>query len=96
VIDEATVDCYNEEEQHEGFLVMLDEHLACPVRALVVGEDVTVLGFDRDPPGEVVARCRRGRRTYRVNATALEWRGAPPDGAEWIEAYAAWLRGGGG
>jgi len=50
----------------------------------IVGGEVTVLGFDRDPPGEVVARCRRGRRTYRVNATALEWRGAPPDGAEWI------------
>lgn len=95
MIEEATVDCNGEDEQQEAFLVTLEEHLACPVRALVVGEEVTVLGFDRDPPGELVARCRRGRRTYRVNVTALEWPGPPPDGTEWIEAYRVWLRGGG-
>ena len=94
LIEEAIVDCYNEDEQHESFVVMLEEHLTCPVRALVVGHPVTVLGFDRDPPGEIVAKCRTGQRTHRINVTALEWPGAPSKGAEWIEAYAAWLRGG--
>lgn len=94
LVEEAIVDCYTEDEQQGGFLVMLEEHLRCPVRALVVGEDVTVVGFDWDPPGEIVARCRRDRRVHRVNVTALEWPGAPPQGAEWIEAYRAWLRGG--
>jgi len=35
---------------------MIEEHLRCSVRALVVGEDVMVVGFDRDPPGEIMAR----------------------------------------
>lgn len=94
LVEEAIVDCYTEDEQHGSFLVMLEEHLRCPVRALVVGEDVTVVGFDWDQPGEIVARCRRDRRVHRVNVTALEWPGAPPQGAEWIEAYRAWMRGG--
>jgi len=96
LVEEAIVDCDTEEEQHGSFLVMLEEHLRCPVRALVVGEDVTVVGFDRDSPGEIVARCRRDRRVHRANVTALEWSGAPAQGAEWIEAYRAWLRGGPG
>lgn len=95
MIEEATVDCDNEYEQHEGLFVTLEEHLRCPARALVVGEAVTVLRFDREASSEIVALCRRGRRTFRINVTALEWPGAPPPGAEWIEAYRAWLRGGG-
>jgi len=96
MIEEATVDCYNDDEQHEGFLVTLEEHLRCPVRGLVVGEAVTVLRFDREPSSGIVAICRRGRRVFRINLTAVEWPGAPPPGAEWMEAYRAWLRGGGG
>ena len=94
LVEEAIVDCYTEDERHGSFLVMLEEHLRCPVRALVVGEGVTVVGFGWDPPREIVARCRRDRRMHRVNVTALEWPSAPPQGAEWIEAYRAWLRGG--
>jgi hypothetical protein len=95
MIEEATVDCYNDDEQHEGLLVTLEEHLRCPVPALVVGEAVTVLRFDREPSSEIVAICHRGRRAFRINVTALEWPSAPPLGAEWVEAYRAWLRGGG-
>ena len=49
-------DRYTEDEQHGSVLVMIEEHLRCSVRALVVGEDVMVVGFDRDPPGEIMAR----------------------------------------
>lgn len=93
LIEEALVDCYNEEEQHGAFLVTLEDHIACPVRALVVGEEVTLVGFDREGMGEIAAKCRRGDRTYRINVTALEWPGALPPGAEWLEAYRAWLSG---
>ncbi|MHB8512464.1 MAG: calcium-binding protein [Actinomycetota bacterium] len=93
MIEEAIVDCYNEDEQHGGFLVMLEENLACPMSALVVGAEVTVSGFDWNPPGEIVARCRRGDREHMINVTALEWPGSQPSGAEWIQAYRLWLRG---
>jgi len=30
---------------------------------------------------------------YRIDATAIEWAGRPPAGAEWFAAYRAWLTG---
>jgi hypothetical protein len=94
MIEEAIVDCYTEDEQHEAFLVMLEDHIECPVQARVVGEEVTLLGFTReDSFGEILAKCRRGRRIYLINVTALEWPGRPPEGSEWIEAYSAWRKG---
>jgi len=39
------------------------------------------------------AICRRKGRTYRVGVTALEWADRPPVGAEWFDAYRAWLKG---
>jgi hypothetical protein len=34
------VDCHTEDEQHGAFLVMLDDHVACPFKARIVGEDL--------------------------------------------------------
>ncbi|MEX2220737.1 MAG: calcium-binding protein [Candidatus Rokuibacteriota bacterium] len=94
LIEEALVDCYTEDEQHGAFLVMLDEHVARPFKARVVGEEVEVRGFDWDGTSQgIVAICRRKGRHYRVNVTALEWLGRPPTGAIWFDAYRAWLRG---
>jgi hypothetical protein len=30
LIDEATVDCYGEEEQHAGLLTMIEDNVECP------------------------------------------------------------------
>ena len=40
LIDEATVDTYDEEEQAAGFLTMIQNHVPCPFTALAVGEPV--------------------------------------------------------
>lgn len=95
LIEEATVDAYNDEEQATGFLTMIQDHLPCPFTALVVGEPVQVVGFDFGEPYEttVMAVCRRKGKRYKINVTSLEWEGRPPQGAEWIEAYRAWLKG---
>jgi hypothetical protein len=94
LIDEALVDAYGEDEQHGAFLVMLEDRVACPFTALVVGEKVDVRGFDWvGAPQEIVAVCRRKGRTYRVNATARQWADSRPTGAEWLDAYRAWLKG---
>lgn len=95
MIEEALVDCYTEDEQHEAFVVMLEDHIQCPFQARVIGEEVTVLGFEReDSFGEILVQCKRGKRTYSINVTALEWSAQSPKGSEWIEAYRAWRRGG--
>ena len=73
---------------------MLEDRVACPFAALVVGEEVDVRGFDwAGAPHEIVALCRRKGRTYRVSVTALQWAGRRPGGAEWLDAYRAWLKG---
>jgi hypothetical protein len=43
LIEELTVDCYNEDEQLTGFLTALDEELTAPVAATVVGTPIEVL-----------------------------------------------------
>ncbi len=94
LIEKALVDAYGEDEQHGAFLVMFEEHVKCPFTALVVGEEVEVRGFNwAGAPQEIVALCRRKGRTHRVNVTALQWAAKRPAGAEWFDAYRAWLKG---
>lgn len=92
LLEEATVDAYNDYEQACGFLTMMEENILCPFKAKVVGEVVEVEGFDL--PGDstsVQAVCRRNDKKYKVDVTSLEWEGKPPRGVEWIEAYKTWL-----
>ncbi len=93
LIEAAVVDCYTEDEQHEAFAVMLDDHLPGPFRARIMGEEVEVLKFEREGSGSVLAVCRHRGRRYRMNATAIEWIGVPPAGSRWLDAYRVWLKG---
>ena len=42
MIEEATVDAYNDEEQITGLFTMLEEHLALPFQTTVLGVTATV------------------------------------------------------
>ena len=44
--EEATVDCYNDEEQITALFTMIEEHLAVPFQTTVLGMTVTVIGVD--------------------------------------------------
>ena len=46
LIEEAVVDAYGEEEQVGGFLTMMEEHLALPFSANILGVDVVVERVD--------------------------------------------------
>jgi len=67
---------------------MMENDISCPFPARVVGELVSVEEFDSkgNTPG-IFAICRRNKKKYLVEVTALEWEGKPPKGAEWIDAY---------
>ena len=81
LIEEATVDCYDEWEQASGFLAMIQDHLTCPVMARVVGEPVQVVGFDDAEGGtDIVALCKRQGKTYKIGVLSLEWDSKPPRG----------------
>jgi hypothetical protein len=92
LIEEATVDCYNDEEQITGLFTMIDEHLAVPFRTEVLGALVTVAKVDLTVGHEIVAICRRESHKQAIPILELPLGDSPPDGAEWIEAYRRWRR----
>jgi len=93
LVEEATVDAYDESEQAVGFLTMIDEHLAIPFSTTILGVEVTVEKVDVTESNEVVAVCRRARTRQRIPILDLPLPAPPPAGAEWIEAYRYWRRG---
>jgi hypothetical protein len=94
LIEEATVDCYTEDEAQVGFMTMVAENVVCPFKAKVIGEDVEVVELREAEVGfGVDAVCRYKGKDYRINIDSLEWPRKKPAGFEWVEAYRAWRAG---
>ncbi len=90
MIEEATVDCYNETEQATGLFTMLDEHLAVPFETSMLGAVVTVERVELTRGGTIVAVCVRGAVRQRIPILDLPLPSHPPAGVEWITAYRRW------
>jgi len=90
MIEQATVDAYDESEQITGWFTMIEENLAVPFETMVFGVSVTVERFDLNRSEQIVAVCRRGRDRQALPILDLPLPAPPPDGAEWIEAYRQW------
>jgi hypothetical protein len=90
LVEEATVDCYDEDEQLSGVYTMIEDNLAMPFRTTVLGVDVTVEDIDLTDHGTVVAYCTRGKYRQAIHVLDLPLPKPPPDGAQWIEAYRHW------
>jgi calcium binding protein len=91
LVEEATVDCYNEDEQLTGLFTMIDENLAVPFTTRVLGVEVTVRRVDL-VGSEVMAVCHRGRTRQLIGLLDLPLPDPPPEGVECIEAYRYWAR----
>ncbi|MCX4730841.1 hypothetical protein [Streptomyces sp. NBC_01363] len=90
MIEEATVDAYDEGEQLTGLFTMLEERLGLPFSTAVLGVGVAVHGVDLTPDGRIVALCSRGRVRQSIGILELPLPSPAPEGAEWIEAYRHW------
>lgn len=90
LIEEATVDAYNESEQAVGFFTMIEEHLAFPFTTRVLGQEVTVAKVDITSRDQIVAVCSRGNETQAIPILDLPMPSPLPAGAAWIEAYRRW------
>ncbi|MFF4545978.1 hypothetical protein ACFY1J_17310 [Streptomyces sp. NPDC001406] len=90
MIEEATVDAYNDDEQLTGLFTMLEEHLELPFTTAVLGVEVTVRGIDLTPDGRIAALCSRGGMRQSIGILDLPLPSPAPEGAEWIEAYRHW------
>lgn len=91
LIEEITVDCYNDAEQLTAFECAFQE-IELPVPGTVVGEEVTVLAIGL--PGdrwELVATCQRGDHRYDVCLQDVEIRADAPL-ADLLAAYRRWRR----
>ena len=93
MIEAATVDAYDRSEQVTGFMTMLENELALPFETNVLGVTVKVTGIDVSRDETLVAICERGRTKQRVALGDLPLPTPRPRGAEWIDAYRAWLEG---
>jgi LytS/YehU family sensor histidine kinase len=90
LIEEATVDAYNDSEQAGGFFTMVEDHLSLPFVTQVLGQEVTVAKVDITKGDHIVAICSRGKATQAIPILDLPLPDPRPEGAEWIDAYRRW------
>lgn len=95
MLEEATVDCYDEYEAFMGVAVTLGENLPFPFEAKVIGETVEVIGIadDRsDMKCGIIAKVRKGSKEYGVALSELE---IPKylKSNKWFEMYKYWKQG---
>ncbi len=90
MIEEATVDCYNEDEQVTGLFTMIEDNLALPFETTVLGVPVSIVGVDLRGSGQIVAVCTRDGLRQAIPILDLPMPVPAPVGAEWIEAYRRW------
>ena len=93
LIEEATVDAYNEAEQVAGLFTMMEDNLQLPFETEIFGLKVTVERIDLTEGDEIVAVCKRSGKRQKVPILDLSLPSPPPEGAEWITAYRYWRRG---
>jgi hypothetical protein len=91
MIEEATVDCNDEEEALTGFARLVQDNLEVPFETTVLGVTVTVTGVTHTSHG-LVAGCARGRHRQAIHVLDLPLPQPPPKGTEWIAAYRRWTR----
>src|SRR5260370_16927905 len=87
MIDEATVDAYNEDEQLAGLFTMLEENLAVPFTTTVMGVEVMVRGVDLSSDGRIVALCSGGGVRQAIGILDLQLPPPAPEGAHWTDPY---------
>lgn len=91
LIEEATVDCYDEEEQASGFFAVIEDNLALPFTTRILGAEASVAAVEMDDDGRIKAICERSGERQRIDLIDLPLPSPPPSGAEWIAAYRRWV-----
>jgi hypothetical protein len=93
LVDEIVVDAYNDDEQLSAFQAVIEDEVALPADASVVGEPATVLEIDYDGNERrgLTAKLRREDGSeHTISACDLVF----PEGskgADYIAAYRRWL-----
>jgi hypothetical protein len=94
LLEEATVDCYDEEEEFSGVFATLVDNLEFPLQAKALGNVVEVVGLDGNQSSlrrGILAIVRQGEQEFRVGLAELELIDPDPASAEWLAMYRYWL-----
>lgn len=94
LIEEATVDAYDESEQAVGLYTMICESLTLPFKTKVLGREVSVVEIELGDDDRILAVCEAEGARQRIGLLDLTLPAKRPAGAEWIDAYRLWCRGG--
>ncbi|MDA2931105.1 calcium-binding protein [Acidobacteria bacterium AH-259-O06] len=84
MVEEAVVDAYGESEQITAFFTMLEDNLALPFDAVVLGVDIKVEKLDLTDDEQIVFVCRRGRERLTLDIRELPLPEPPPNGWKWF------------
>ena len=97
-LEQATVDAYDEYEQHTGLLTMVQDQVVFPVRARVRGEEVDVVDMEwpEDDEFGLDFVCERGGKRHGIAARSVELIPPLPEGHLYLAASLAWKRTAGG
>lgn len=90
MVEDATVDCYNESEQITGLLTVIEDDLEVPFKTRVLGVEVTVERVDLNDDEQIVAIVSREKLRQSIPLLDLPLPTPPPGGSEWIDAYRHW------
>jgi hypothetical protein len=95
-LEDATVDCYDEDEQLSGLLTIAQQELATPFQAKVLGEVVAVVDvkWPEDDRFGLDLVCEHKGKRYRIDARSVELLPPLPDGHLYLAGYLAWRRSG--
>jgi hypothetical protein len=78
LIEEATVDAYDESEQAVGFYTMIGGNLVVPFKTEMLGVEVTVERIELTKDDRLVAICARGKARQSVSVLDLPLPSPPP------------------
>jgi hypothetical protein len=92
-IEFALTDAFGEYEHASAWLTCIEEMFARFDRVKLMGEEVTVQGFDLENELTVVVVCKKGKRLARVSLDSVEFPGITPIEERWIEAWKRFSRG---
>ena len=92
-IELALTDAYGESEEATAWLTCIEEMFGRFDRVKLMGEEVTLHGFDLANDRAVVAICGKGTQRARVALESVEFPDPTPIENRWLKAWAHFSRG---
>lgn len=93
IIEEATVDCYNEWEEFSGMLYTLQDKMKFPFKATVLGETVKIVDIDdrksSDKAG-IIAKAVKNGKIYPVALLTIKLANKTSPNAKWLAVFRYW------